>query len=269
MADLSDVEIAIVSKATGALYPGGISQLSVIGTTCRVYRGWPSTSALNSDLASGIVNVTVLPATTLDEVPDPYFDKWYPAIAATSLTATVVGHSVTFSGTVVGNEIVGLLVDGTPFSYNDTVGDTNGSIAANLVALISASRIADLVGATVTIPGATSIIARVVTNAIVAEELRRQRREVQVSCWCPSPAVCDLVCKTIDLTLMKSAFIELSDNTKAHIRYVSTQAYDQSQNALLYRRDLFYKCEFAVITCASAPIMLFGNLINNAGSSFV
>src|SRR5258708_6347692 len=103
MADLSDVENAIVSKISDALYPLGISQPSTVGVTCRVYRGWPTSAALNSDLTAGVVNVTVLPATKPDEVLDPYFDQLEAKTSPTGMAAVVVGQGVTFSGSIVGN----------------------------------------------------------------------------------------------------------------------------------------------------------------------
>jgi hypothetical protein len=269
MADLSDVENAIVSEVTGALYPQGVSQASIVGITCRVYRGWPSTAALNSDLAAGIVNVTVFPATVPDEVRDAYFDRLYVSIPPTSLAATVTGQSVMFSGPVVSGQVVGLLVDGVPYSYGINAGDTNESIAANLAALIGTNRIVTLSSSTLTIPDSRALTARVVTSATVSEVLRRQRREIQVSCWCPSPALRDSVSIAVDLALTASAFINLADETKAHVHYVSTQVYDQSQTALLSRRDLRYMCEYTIISSTAAPVMLFGDLFSNGSGRFV
>jgi hypothetical protein len=269
MADLSDVENAIVSEIIGALYPLGIGQVSVTGTTCRVYRGWPSPASLNSDLAAGIVNVTILPGTKPDEVPDPYFDRSYNSIASTSLAATIAGRSITFSGLTAINQIVGVLVDGTPFLYRVNEGDTTESIAANLGVLINADRFAMLSGSTLTIPGAGTMTARIVTNATVTQGLRRQRREIQVNFWSPSPALRDSVSRTVDIALTAASFIGLADQTKAHVHYVSTQIYDQSENALLYRRDLCYKCEYTMISSATAPVMLFGDLFKNGSSAFV
>lgn len=269
MADLSDVENAIVSEVTAALYPQGTSLASSVGATCRIYRGWPSPTALNSDLALGTVNVTVFPAITADELPDPYFDRLYASIASNSLAATVAGQSVTFSGVAVTNQVVGLLVDGVPYSYSINEGDTSESIVANLMVMISADQIATPVGSTLTIPGARALEARIVTNATVSRGLRRQRREIRVSCWCPSAVLRDAVCKTVDLALTSSSFIHLSDETKAHVHYVSTHVYDQSQSALLYRRDLCYKFEYTIISSTVAPVMLFGDLFNNGSDTFV
>ena len=268
MADLSDVENAIVTEVIGALYPNGTSQTSAVGVTCRVYRGWPSPAALNSDLAAGVVNVTVFPATAPDEVPDPYFDKLYATIMPITLTATVTAQSVTLSGLGVAGQIVGLLIDGAPFSYAVKEGDTTESVAANLVTLISGVRVATLSGPTLTVPGVTTLIARIVMSTALMRALRRQRREIQANCWCPSPTLRDSVCSIVDTTLSTSSFIGLPDGTKAHVGYVSTQVYDQSQNALLYRRDLRYRFEFTTISRTIVPIMLFGDLIDNGKELF-
>jgi hypothetical protein len=69
--------------------------------------------------------------------------------------------------------------------------------------------------------------------------------------------------------MANAAFLDLVDGTKARVRYVSTQVYDQSQNALLYRRDLCFMCEYTVIESTEAPIMLFGDLVTNGRNSLV
>jgi hypothetical protein len=240
-----------------------------VGATCRIYRGWPSPAALNLDLTAGVVNVTVFPATASGDVPDAYFDRIYTNTFSPTLGAIVTGTSVTFSGSVVTNQTVGLLVDGVPFSYSVNPGDTEESIAANLAVLIAPQRITMLAGSTLTIPGARTLVARVVMNATVSQGLRRQRREISVNCWCPSPALRDAVCATVDCSLSATSFISLADGTRSHVRYVSTQVYDQSQNAFLYRRDLCYKCEYTMISSASAPVMLFGDILTNEIGSFV
>jgi hypothetical protein len=269
MADLADVENAIVAQVVGALYPNGISQSSVTGATCRVYRGWPSPAALNSDLSAGTVNVTVFPTTVPDEVPDRYFDAVYASIPAIALEANVTGQSVTISGLVGSNQIVGLLIDGVPIAYNTDINDTTEGIAANIAAAISGNRIAILSGSTITIPDSVSLVARIVTNATISQAMRRQRREIQICCWCPSPLLRDQVSKSVDLVLAASSFIDLADHTKAHVHYISTQVYDLSQNSLLYRRDLCYRFEYTIIDSTIAPVMLFGDLLRNGSSSFV
>ncbi len=260
MADLSDVENSIVALVNGALYPMGPNQDSVVDTICRVYRGWPSPANLNSDLALGNINVSVLPASSTDEVLAIYLDEPRSKIVATALVASVAGQQVTFSGLSEEGQNVGLLIDRIPFSYRVVFGDTPASVAANLSVLIGQARIATLSGSTVSIPGAASIAARVVGTAVVSRNLRRQCRDIQISCWCPSTALRDSVCKVVDNSLAMTSLVDLSDGTKSRIHYLSTQIHDQSQNALLFRRDLCYKCEYSTIGTTTAPVMLFGDL---------
>lgn len=269
MADLSDVENAVVVEVTDALYPQGISQASIVGTTCRVYRGWPITASLNTDLAAGVVNVAIFPANKPDEVSDPYFDHSYTTISPTSLIASVTGQSVTFSGLVATGQVVGLLIDGVPFSYVVNASDTSQSIAANLAVLINVTRVVSVSDSTITVPAVGSLIARAVTKATLSQALRRQRRGIDVSCWCPSATLRDSVCQTVDIALTSSPFIPLADETMAHVRYISTQVYDQSQNALLYRRDLCYLFEYTSISQTFAPVMLFGDFFRNGNGSYV
>jgi hypothetical protein len=266
MADLSDVENAIVAEVVGALYPNGATLVSAVGVMCRIYRGWPSPAALNADLAAGIVNVTVFPATAVDEVLEAYFGALYTGSAPCSLRLSVVGNQVSISGAVADGQIVGILIDGVLITYPILVSDTTYSIAANLAALIRVGRTATLAGSTFSIPGAIVVIARVMMKGSVSRGLRRQRREILVSCWCPTPLLRDSVVTAVDLALASQVFVQLDDGTRAHVRYISTQVYDQSQNALLYRRDLCYKCEFTLISSEFAPVMLFGDLITNTSS---
>jgi hypothetical protein len=268
MADLSDVENAVVTVVINALYPNGLSQVSAVGAICRVYRGWPSPAALNADLSAGIINVTVFPAAAVGEVPDAYFDHTYSNAPSASLVVTTFGQTVIFSGLPIAGQTVGILVDGRPFVCAVTAGDTTENVAANLTASICQKRLALLTGPTLTIPGAKSLIARVVANASVSRALRRQRREIQIDCWCPSAALRDSVSSSVDLSLATSSFVDLADGTKAHVRYVSTQVYDQSQNALLYRRSLCFNFEYTIIESMIAPVMLFGDLVRNGNSSF-
>ena len=141
--------------------------------------------------------------------------------------------------------------------------------AANLTALIQIDRLAILSGSVITIPEAASLTARIVTSASVSRSLRRQRREVLICCWCPTPALRDSVCAAVDIALTVSSFISLADGTKAHVHYVSTQIYDQSQSAVLYRRDLVYKCEYTMIIRTAVPVMLFGDIFSDGSNSYV
>jgi len=269
MADISDVEIALVDQIVAALYPSGSAADSAVGTTCRIYRGWPTPGALNADLTAGLVNVTVYPAAKPDDCLDLYLDRVLLPPPAANLTSTVVGQSVVFSGAPKLNDLVGLLVDNVSYVYRAVANDTAASVAANLSELISADRPALYSGTTISVPGAVLLIARVAAMAAATEVRRRLRREVQVSCWCPNPLLRDSVSKIVDTFMIGNNVISLSDGTECRIRYATTQIFDQSQNVQLFRRDLAYNCEFCATVSTPAPVMIFGDLVRGAAIATV
>ena len=269
MADLTDVENALVSRVTDAIYPNGTAQPSAIGTTCRIYRGWPISASLNSDLTAGITNITVFPSSIPAEILPPYLDCISSQATSLQLNGTVSGEVVTFSGAVTTVCLIGLIIDGRPYVYSAGTADTPYSIAANLAVMIQAQRLAALSGASVTIPGARTIVVRIVGEGSVTRQQRRQGQEVQIISWCPSTTTRDQVAALIDTDLSGTAFLPLVDGTSARIIYRATRVYDQSQNSLLYRRDLVYQCEYSIITIESASPMVVGDNSINSQSHYL
>jgi len=266
MADQSDVENALVIMVAGALYPNGTSAPSVPGPDCLIYRGWPTSTALDSDLAAGRINVTVFPMPEPGRNTTRYRQAWLGQRVPPALTASVAGISVTFGGVAILGQLAGLLVDGTGYVYRTEAGDTPETVAAQLATAVRADRIVNLAGAVVAIPGAGQITARVVADFPVMQERRRQEQGFRITCWCPTPATRDASACAIDLCLAGFNFIELSDGTEGYLRYRGTLVFDQSQDALLYRRDLVYDVEYATVLDASLPAMLFGALSLNAAT---
>jgi hypothetical protein len=267
MADESDVETELVSLVAAALYPNGAGTQSVPGPDCLIYRGWPNPSALNSDLSAGRINVTVfsihgyaghLRTTTR------YALTWDSQPAQPTLTVAVSGVTVTFGGSADPGQVAGVLVDGQAYAYRIQVGDTPAQVAANLAVMIRANTIVQLSGATLTIPNIGTLQARVVADASAQQEVRRQELNFRVTCWCPSPATRDATAIAIDLSLAQLRFITLQDGSMGRLTYAGTAVFDQSENALLYRRDLIYRVEYPTILNVSQPAMLFGDLLLNA-----
>ena len=266
MADLSEVEDALVLLTSTALYPDGLTNPSVVGADCRIYRGWPIQSGLNSDLAAGIVNVTVFPSPRPGRmlVPLPIVYKIGDPLPA--FTASVAGETASFSGTPAPGHCAGILVDGRTYVYRPAKGDSAGMVAAALADLVRIDRIAQLSGATVIVPGANKLVARVVSDQSSAREIRRQERELVIACWCSTPTQRDVVAKTIDSSMSVVAFIPMPDASSSRLTYLDTTEYDQAQNANLYRRDLIYTAEFPTVIIKNDPAMLFGVLELGAAS---
>ena len=260
MADQSDVEAALVGAVGAALYPEGIAAPSIVGRVCRIYRGWPVPAALAADLASGHVNVSVFPEAAHQVATTRWPDDWaIPVVRTASLTTDVVDGVVTFGGAAAAGQLVGLLVDNLAVVHRTEAGDTPESVAAVLGAYVRTRRMASVSGATVAVPGATSVLARVVADQGAVRETRRQRQGFRISCWCADPATRDVAASRIDAALSSRRFIGLPDGMSGRMRFVSSAVLDQTQNAALYRRDLVYSVEYATTVATVMPSMIFGD----------
>ncbi len=267
-ADQSDVEQALVTLISGALYPLGESAASTVGPTCRIYRGWPNAAALDADLAAGRINVTVFPVDQLQRNTTRFPDQWQAVPAPPTLTASVAGLSVSFAGSAAAGQLAGVLADDSSYVYRTQTGDTPAMVAAALAVALRADRIAQLSDATITIPNAGRLIARTAADTAATQELRRQQQGFRITAWCPSPATRDAVAIAIDPTLAALTFIALPDGSAGRLRFASTTTFDQQEDAALYRRDLLYTVEYATTATALQPAMLFGDLVLN-GTSFI
>lgn len=249
MADLSDVETALVSIVAGILYPSGTSQASAVGIPCKVYAGWPSADSLDQDLAAGIANITVFPRPeerNTTRFPTDWQDL---SINPATFTLTGAGQTITVGGAQPSpfySQNVVIFVNELPFIYPTISTDTPSTIAAALQALIAASVAGVTVsGAVITLPGSARMGAlRVGTTGTQIKEVRRQERRFQITVWADTPAHRDAVAKPIDATLADTARFTLSDQSVARLKYVSSPVIDALQKAKLYRRDFFYSVEF-------------------------
>ena len=257
----SDAEAALVQLAAKALYPNGDAAApSIAAAAIRVYRGWPNATALAADLAANVVNVSVFPIAGATRVTTRYSPDWLPGPVTPSLTVTVSGNTATFAGSAGLGQLAGLLIDGVSYVHRTIAGDSPSLTAATLAAALPASTPASVVGAAITIPGATSLVGRTVADASAALELRRQQQEFRVTVWCPTPDLRDAACEAIDVAYAATPFLTLADGSAARLRFVSTTTFDQRQDAALYRRDLSYTVEFPTTQVAIQPSMLFGTL---------
>jgi hypothetical protein len=260
MADQSDVETALVALVSAAVYPTGTDSNSVPGPVCRIYRGWPKAAALNADLAAGRINITVFPASPAVRNTTRYPDQWATTAVVPSLTVTVAGITVTFGGTASIGQLAGVRVDGQAYPYRTTATDTPASVAANIAALARANGIVTLSQASLTFQGAGEVLARVVADASGSMEVPRQIQSFRIICWCSTPLLRDATASAIDVSLAAMRFITLADGTAARLVFSGTATFDQSQDAILYRRDLIYSVEYATTVTALLPSMLFGSL---------
>lgn len=254
MADLSDVESALVALIAQALYPQGTAAPPINGVPTAVYAGWPNSQDLDADLKaldrghpSGILHVTVYPTAT-ERNTTRFLRQWRQSVApAPTLTVALAGQSATIGGTVSAPQNVALLANGKPYVYAVQASNTLAGIATALAALVSA----DVAGTTsagpvVTVPaGARLSAGRIGAPGTALLELGRQERVFQITIWANSPANRALVGATIDPILRDTVRVAMPDGTWATMLYHGTREDDMPQKAALFRRDLLYAVEYA------------------------
>ena len=260
MADISDVLTALVNLAT----PGAVS---ASGGKVILYPGWPISSRLDDDMAAGKSHVSVYPRPE-ERLTTRYQSDWQTvSITTPTLTLSKTFNSVTVGGTVSVPQNATLIVNGNAYSYGLVSADTLTSVASALAALVNANTPATSTGATVSIPGAYSIVARVGTTGTSIKELRRQERTFQIVIWAPTPSARDSIAKAIDTALAALNFITLADGTAARLIYKGSSMTDQLSKARIYRRDLMYCVEYATTqTLDSATVTDFQAIFSDKPS---
>ena len=268
MADLSDVEMALVSAATLALYPAGMNMPSIVGAPVRVFRGWPLTGPLEADLGAGVSNLSVfsVPGTGRNVT------RWAPVSrvtqGATTLTVQTSGASATFGGVGGVGQVAGVLVDGQPFVYRGNSGDTALLVASVLAEAVRAVRACWLSSATLTVPQANKLVGRVAADGAILTEWARQSQEIRLTAWCPNPAQRDQICSIISSALSMTSFLMMSDDSAGRVRYRSSTVIDDHQDVRQYRRDLIFEVEYGTCVAASSPAMLFGDVAVAGNSNY-
>jgi hypothetical protein len=198
-------------------------------------------------LRSGAVNVSVYALNREEQVSR--FQSGWRLLAGPpqpTLALTVSGTSVTIGGTVEVPQNVAIIVGGQAgYAYAVQAADTPTSIATALAALI----VVDWPGTTssgpvVTVPGATFLIGRAGTFGVSIRELKRQRRDIQMSLWASTPSLRDQVAALLDPALAALEFLTLADGTAGRLLYVGSPHDDTVQKEVLYRRNLIYSVEY-------------------------
>ena len=266
MAELSDVYNAVVALVAGALYPNGTTQPSAITAGVKIYPRWPNSTELDADLRAGLVHVTIYPPPNMERVTTRNPRDWVDQFKGVpTITATVSGSTVTIGGTVTAGNYVSIVCNNKAFSYVCLVTDTAQTVAAALGALVAASLPCLVSGAVITIYNRTDIAARCAAPGTIMQEVRRQNRALTVSIWAPTPQLRDATAAIVDPILAVTDFIALPDTTQAWLIYRGTNEFEDSQKAMLYRRDINIWAEYpTIITAIGYPITIGQIQLNTA-----
>lgn len=257
MADLSDVQNALVSMLAQIAYPNGTGQPSATSIPTKIYPGWPDPGTLDADLAQGYCHISVF--TRPEERNTTRFSKdWQQqSINTPTLTLTISGQTVTIAGATplsINPHNAEVSANGHTFVYAVQNSDTLTSIATALATLIAAVIPGTSnSGPVITFPSSARIsAARVGVNGTLIREVRRQERVFQISIWTNTPPNRDAIAQLIDPVLAATEFITLPDQTAGRLIYKSSPVMDGVQKANLYRRDLLYTVEYATTQTTSA-----------------
>lgn len=289
MADTADIERALVALCANTLFPAGnysnnaLAQSSVVVAppglpsgiptplVCRLYRGWPGTDTLNTDLASGCAHVSIYPSAGSGRNTTRFLTKWWqaprpiPALTAIvtrgTLTATVI-----WDGTAVPGQLAGVALGPgaapATYAYAVAVGDTTANVAAALADQIPGA-VAN--NAVLTVPD-PDCLARVVQGTSATWLVRQVLQHYRINLWCPSPHARDALAGVLDIALARTFRLMLPDATPALIRYGGSYVSDFPARQGEWNRALSVDVEYSAAAIENEAAVLFpSGSINNSG----
>jgi hypothetical protein len=227
--------------------------------------------ALQNDLKSGVVNVSVFPTKVVRNT-SRYTPDWQvlsttpPQIAAT-WTAT----TVTVAGGIQPGDNIAVVNGGQSFCHTVQAGDT---LAAVSTALANQIRGATSAGAVITIPGAVELSAVVGGTGLMLQPVAEQVRNFQITVWSPNPTIRDSVGQIIAPLIASNPRLIMPDTTIARMWPLSDgDDEDGQQKEELYRRFFILSAEYLTTNLAPATQIvattttLTGGIVPNSPQS--
>lgn len=242
MANISDVENALVNIAQTVIYPNGIGNPSIAGVDVRIFPGWPIPANLDADLTAGKANVSIFP-TTIERNTTRFSLDWEDqSITAATLALSLDDEDITVSGIVSIPQTCMVVYNNTPYSYAVQSNDTIDSVATNIANLIPG---ASATGAVITTTGAYQLSANISTEGSSIQEIKRQSRVFRITIWAPSDTIRTTLESALDVNYAINRRITMPDLFIAYVVYSGTHVHDSAEKANLYRTDLLYTVEYA------------------------
>jgi len=248
VADISDVEMALIAVLAGALYPAGTGAPSTIGAIVRLYRGWPVPGALENDLRQGIMHITVLSIPGGRGAIAPIMGWHTLSQPESSLTTAVSGQTLTLGGVAGAGQVIAVTVNGIVQAYAVQAQDNLTTLASALATMISAITPATSEGAVITVPAAATLSAMTGAQGALYRELARQSRSISVNIWSPTAALRDAAGAAVHLAVCDALRLYLPDQSVAMIGAdTDGWADDSAIKQGLYRRTIKYGVEYPII----------------------
>jgi hypothetical protein len=280
MAYLSDIENAIAQIAAEALVSGpyrfGEVAPSIIGPSVRIYRGWPTQTALNQDLKAGnsgvpssqIVNVSIFSQPGHTRITPRYANIWRPCpTVAPTLVTQASGATVTLSGSPSASQVLGIAIghglNRQTYSYRPTATDTLQTIATAMAALIPSATAS---GPTITLQVAPSVCT-VGADQAAYQETRRQTQGLMLTIWAPNSQTRDQVSGLLDEVFSDVRCLALPDGSgTSPIGYTGISINDVPSKDNLFRCDLFISVNYATTKTQIFPVVIFPHALINTPS---
>jgi hypothetical protein len=253
MADSSMVALAIAVKISAILFPSSAfipvaaEMSAVVGSSVRIYRGWPMQKQLTDDAQAGVTSISVIEAVGMVHNTT----RWQygvttplPEMTLYATLQTISGvQATTLSGTPVAGYLIAVELGGDNYVYTVTSTDTLGTILIALTSLIPGTT-TDGISTLYFASQPVCRQVRVGQIATVQRVVRQQTQSFKINVWAPNPGLRDLVTSTIDAVLADTPFLFLSDGTGGRLLYGSNLVVDVSENAGIYRRELTYSVDY-------------------------
>jgi hypothetical protein len=251
MADSPDVMNALVAKIDA------IRGLD----SWRIYRGFPTAQSLDGELKNGAVHVTVNERGGVFRLTEGYLtDAVELPRSPVTLTVIVSGMTATFAGTCTVDQIAGIRAGVTAWATRCVANDTPAAVAARLATASGGTSSA----ASVTLAGLTD--ARTGRDSPTVRPTRQQEVGYSACVWCADPGTRDAVGGKIDAALSDVQFLYMPDSA-ARLIGMGGRTTDRSENASLYKRELYYLARYSTTIAGSGtPALWVGAVFNGNGA---
>lgn len=248
---LSDVLVALGQAVTSSINSAGIT------APTQVYTGWPTAQELMPIINNGgyAVSVHALDGSkNITKYPKDFQN--YSAPPA-NLVATLSHNTITFSGVSDVSYNVYAMIYGQPYvaayvqtSASQSLSSIATAVAGAINALALTGITASAAGAVVTLSGGQFSFCNVGTNGLIAREVTRINRWLQVSVWAPDPvlrfAIQNAIMAGIGYAI--DLFLNLPDGSKMFCRYMTDKMEDEHQvSYALFVHHIIFDAEYGVI----------------------
>jgi hypothetical protein len=248
MADIYDVQVVLTALAQTAIYPNGTGSPSISGCDVKIFPGYPIPAALDSDLTARNAQVSIVPGVAKMSTR---FDKsWQTtSINVATLILTIDASqstptsTITITGTVTTPQTCMVIVNDIAYAYGVQANDTINTIASSIADMIAG---ASALNNVITITNAYHLAARISVSGTSVQELARERRELTVTVWAPTPIVRSQIGNALIVTFASSPRIALPDGYYAQLTFNGSKESDRMEKTKCYAREINFSVDYAI-----------------------